>query len=396
MVAQTTEDYASNPNLSLREKWQAHLKNRHTDASASVSTPTWLLNTWGPRVTLFVLVGAGVWEMFVTIPALYQGGWEDYILPSQMLLAFLLFEVAVNWCLTGTVSSEYRPEIHGTEPARVSASGEWKRESSSLPVSASKDSVGSCEKRAYTDVATGCVYDIESEAVDLDYAPPSKTGAYDGHSYRMLVPTSLPDEDGHVERKSFPYWSWTPCVICQRPRPPRCYHCPLCKVCVLKRDHHCYISGCCVGANNQRFFHIFVFWTIPLTSFGILHMFPYAFRHVGPEYEAELVDFIFPVCVIRCLLGYVSFTVLFLCCQFWLIIFFNIFSIGMTMGHLRLLYEGRTSFERDNSVKVLDTRTLPGKLMSVFGKYWWLNFLVPLYPRFKPEEDAVLWPDIKP
>ena len=48
-------------------------------------------------------------------------------------------------------------------------------------------------------------------------------------------------------RLVYPYWSWKPCLICQVQRPPRVHHCPLCKMCMLKRDHHCFFTGSCVG-----------------------------------------------------------------------------------------------------------------------------------------------------
>ena len=48
-------------------------------------------------------------------------------------------------------------------------------------------------------------------------------------------------------RLVYPYWSWKPCLICQVQRPPRVHHCPLCRMCVLKRDHHCFFTGSCVG-----------------------------------------------------------------------------------------------------------------------------------------------------
>ncbi|MCP3662069.1 MAG: hypothetical protein GY696_06160 [Gammaproteobacteria bacterium] len=31
---------------------------------------------------------------------------------------------------------------------------------------------------------------------------------------------------------------WRYCYLCQLNAPPRAYHCPVCELCVLKRDHH--------------------------------------------------------------------------------------------------------------------------------------------------------------
>nr|KAG5690892.1 hypothetical protein BaRGS_028924 [Batillaria attramentaria] len=211
----------------------------------------------------------------------------------------------------------------------------------------------------------------------------------------MLVATSLPKEDGHVERKSVPYWSWVKCVICQRLRPPRCHHCVLCKCCILKRDHHCYLTGACIGLNNQRHFIVFLVYAVVGCVFGTAHMLPYTFLHVVPEYQISYFDFLPPVSLVRGLLGYISLVVVVLCLEFWLLLLFTMFTVFMLVGFLFLLYTGQTTFERDSRIKLTDTRSLHGRLRSVFGDPWWLNFLVPVVWA-KPVEDAVLWPDIKP
>ncbi|XP_043825899.1 probable palmitoyltransferase ZDHHC24 [Dromiciops gliroides] len=45
---------------------------------------------------------------------------------------------------------------------------------------------------------------------------------------------------------------WDYCYHCQSQVPPRSGHCPACRVCVLRRDHHCLLLGRCVGFSNYR------------------------------------------------------------------------------------------------------------------------------------------------
>ncbi|EDV53623.1 probable palmitoyltransferase ZDHHC24 [Drosophila erecta] len=52
---------------------------------------------------------------------------------------------------------------------------------------------------------------------------------------------------------------WHYCSTCQKVVPPRSWHCRLCNVCILKRDHHCTFFANCVGHNNQRYFLAFLF-----------------------------------------------------------------------------------------------------------------------------------------
>ncbi|XP_024121373.1 probable palmitoyltransferase ZDHHC24 [Oryzias melastigma] len=47
---------------------------------------------------------------------------------------------------------------------------------------------------------------------------------------------------------------WRYCYSCETHTPPRCSHCFDCKVCVLRRDHHCVFFGQCVGFRNYRYF----------------------------------------------------------------------------------------------------------------------------------------------
>lgn len=42
------------------------------------------------------------------------------------------------------------------------------------------------------------------------------------------------------------------CYQCQSQVPPRSGHCSACRVCILRRDHHCRLLGCCVGFHNYR------------------------------------------------------------------------------------------------------------------------------------------------
>jgi hypothetical protein len=50
------------------------------------------------------------------------------------------------------------------------------------------------------------------------------------------------------------------CHICNLPRPPNSYHCSTCGACFLRHDHHCGVTGQCVGDRNFKAFVLNFVW----------------------------------------------------------------------------------------------------------------------------------------
>ena len=82
-------------------------------------------------------------------------------------------------------------------------------------------------------------------AVPLEYRPNSLLAQERGHSMPM-------------------------CMKCDGYKPPRAHHCSQCDRCVLKMDHHCPWVNNCVGANNQKHFVLFTFYTCLLSAYAMV------------------------------------------------------------------------------------------------------------------------------
>ena len=50
------------------------------------------------------------------------------------------------------------------------------------------------------------------------------------------------------------------CPICKLPMPPNCTHCQDCKKCILRMDHHCAVTGQCIGDKNFKAFILTFFY----------------------------------------------------------------------------------------------------------------------------------------
>lgn len=52
------------------------------------------------------------------------------------------------------------------------------------------------------------------------------------------------------------------CATCNEIKPARTHHCSVCDACVFQMNHHCPFTNNCVGLENQRFFLLFIFYSL--------------------------------------------------------------------------------------------------------------------------------------
>ncbi|SNX83032.1 related to Zinc finger DHHC domain containing protein 2 [Melanopsichium pennsylvanicum] len=110
------------------------------------------------------------------------------------------------------------------------------------------------------------------------------------------------------------------CYRCRHVKPPRSHHCRRCGTCVLKMDHHCPWVGGCVGAHNQRFFFIFVFWVTLLELYTLISTAILFHRGIRSRNNADggwridgYMISLFPICAV-----FLIFTGALLCTHMWL------------------------------------------------------------------------------
>ena len=194
------------------------------------------------------------------------------------------------------------------------------------------------------------------------------------------------------------YWSWKMCEKCCMKAPPRCHHCPMCDVCVLKRDHHCFFTRRCVGFYNQRHFIIFCAWASFGTTYATIHFLVYYYQVLITE--TSTWDVFAPFALLRWIFGDGSFAITNLMFTFTFNFLFIFLSTGFILDQIDLINKGLTQFEQKsldhNKLNIVDPRPLRQKIRAVFGYNYGLSVILPFAHIFyPPHENPFEWPEVK-
>ncbi|VDL76437.1 unnamed protein product [Nippostrongylus brasiliensis] len=177
----------------------------------------------------------------------------------------------------------------------------------------------------------------------------------------------------------------------------RSHHCPICKICVLRKDHHCFITGACVGLGNQRYFITFLFWACVGLILGARYTFLYLYQTstdgseliiivVSEEFNCSFpLGFAYcigPLAVVRWLVGYTNFLHAFICTVFSFMLASIVAAGAFFCMQIYYTCYGYTMYEYHSSVRDAfdgDGVTLGERFRLIFGRYWLLNFVFPLW-----------------
>lgn len=164
------------------------------------------------------------------------------------------------------------------------------------------------------------------------------------------------------------------CHQCQLNAPPRSFHCPVCNFCVLRRDHHCSFTGCCVGHFNQRFFLCAVVNLLPVsaTCFIInLFMMLLSFPHIALP---NVIYVMFPHLAL--IFGFISIYQFFMVAAFAMSAIVFVFNSYLVAAQIFCLSKGHTRIEYLMDIHAYNLGFW-ANLQQGLGKYWPLAFLSP-------------------
>lgn len=161
------------------------------------------------------------------------------------------------------------------------------------------------------------------------------------------------------------------CYICQCDMPPRCWHCDMCDVCILTRDHHCAFTTTCVGHYNRRYFLWFLLYLSAASFYEIILVGYYVYNNVYIRLS-DLMVVLWPIpsIIAGCYLNTAEICVLLL-----------VFSLlGAIVSSLLLVYHWTKVFKgqmcHENQEKNYDFG-LVRNLETVFGEKWHITWISP-------------------
>ncbi|CAD5234309.1 unnamed protein product [Bursaphelenchus xylophilus] len=300
----------------------------------------WCANFSGVLYSVIVIFGITLLNLFYTCPGLYGSDacypvfWHAFVILSEILVNLYLFHYynVKNQISYWTVKSSVIPK---KEEERVLIENE--------------------EEESNEDVKRNGRLVITKEGV---------------YRKEVFVPEEVPNNKHKY------------CMECKQTMPRRSHHCPLCEICVLRKDHHCFLTGGCVGLANQRFFIVFLIWACIGSLYGSYFTLKYIhYKLVNQWFPYEWLRFVAPIALVRWFFGYDTlFNMMFsvLACAS---VATTLASAGFFGAQMFYTLQGYTMHDyhvgrlRDRLES--DGNNYSERLALVFGKRWWLNFLIP-------------------
>jgi len=195
------------------------------------------------------------------------------------------------------------------------------------------------------------------------------------------------------------------CSRCNGFKPPRAHHCSQCDRCVMKMDHHCPWVNNCVGANNQKHFVLFCFYTALLSGYALVLLCCRAFfateMAIAPTYATPKVPQQ-PAALHghgkrghslqHHLNAEASSRFLLMALLFFEAILFGLFTCAMASEQLSSILSDQTGIERIKHDYTPQQRSTLAHLSETFGRPFSLLWLVPTAVKFHgiPYLDMVL------
>jgi hypothetical protein len=150
------------------------------------------------------------------------------------------------------------------------------------------------------------------------------------------------------------------CSECNDLKPARTHHCSICEECVFQMSHHCLFTNNCVGLDNQRYFLLFILYSLIGATYYAISIVSIWNHYVYKE-NHQLMSFLL---VLDCLLA-------------GALTFYNIWSWFLAcIGHTNIEFMGRHTGYKTNNYDFTFSR-VRDNLFKIFGTKSFFQMLSP-------------------
>ncbi|XP_072030314.1 palmitoyltransferase ZDHHC22-like [Amphiura filiformis] len=162
-------------------------------------------------------------------------------------------------------------------------------------------------------------------------------------------------------------------------KPWRAYDCILCRSCILKRDHHCFFVGSCIGYHNQKYFIQCCAYLACGCCYSIILTSLYLHTRYGTQFQgAWTFIYLLPLTVISWLQGSTPLGEICLVLFLYIALVGGVVGIGFCLWESHITFLGLTTYEAMHGLTGPKKGSFKDNFCDVFGKYWYIGMLIPI------------------
>ncbi|XP_030643255.1 palmitoyltransferase ZDHHC22 [Chanos chanos] len=157
------------------------------------------------------------------------------------------------------------------------------------------------------------------------------------------------------------------------------HFCKLCRKVILKRDHHCFFTGNCIGNKNMRYFIMFSIYTSCTCLYSLVLGVAYLTVEYSISFENPLTFLtLLPLSTGYFFLGVISGLQFFLVLMLYVWLGVGLVSAGFCCQQVLLVARGQTWCQLQKGQLVESRGSWRENLSDVFGSRWALGFFLPV------------------
>ncbi|XP_029532020.1 palmitoyltransferase ZDHHC22 [Oncorhynchus nerka] len=157
------------------------------------------------------------------------------------------------------------------------------------------------------------------------------------------------------------------------------HFCKLCKKVILRRDHHCFFTGNCIGNKNMRYFIMFCIYTSCTCLYSLVLGVAFLTVEYNISFENPLTFLtLLPLSTGYFFLGVISGLQFFLVLMLYVWLGIGLVCAGFCCQQVLLVARGQTYCQMKRGQLVESCSSWKDNLSDVFGSHWAVGLFLPV------------------